>query len=110
MTEVLLDFLGQVPGFLDLAVLDDLLEDRLHLADVLGRGGVLRGRELDDGRVGAEVQEERLDAAALAVPVGVGVDGDEQVGPLLVGDDRPVLERDVDVRLAGQDDVDAGLP
>ena len=50
-------------------------------------------RELDDRRVRAEVQEERLDAAALAVPVGVGVDGDEQVGPLLVGDDRPVLER-----------------
>ena len=67
------------------------------------------GGQLDDRRVGADVQEERLDAAALAVPVGVGVDGHEQVGPLLVGDDRPVLEGDVDVRFAGQDGVEAGL-
>ena len=109
LTRFSLDGLGEVLRLLDLAVLHDLLEDRLHLADVLGRGGVLLRRQLDDRRIGADVQEERLDAAALAVAVGVGVDGNEQVGPLLVGDDRPVVEPDVDVRLARQDGVDAGL-
>ena len=104
-----MDLFSQVPRFLDLAVLDDLLDDVLHLGDVLGGGGVLPGRDLVDGRVGAEVQVEGLDPRPFPVAAGVGVDGDEKVRPLLVGDDGPVLEGNEDVRLPGQDDVEAVL-
>ena len=62
MTRLGLDLLGQLPRLDDPAVLGDLLDDLVHFADRLGRGGVFLGRQLVDRGVGAEVQKERFDS------------------------------------------------
>ncbi len=116
--ELLLDELGQTAALLDVGRLGHVPED--HHQVVVG-GGVDAGLELGGvvlevgqaarllvGRV--EAEEEGLRAGRLPLDGAVGVDADEQAGLVVVGDGGPVLVRDVDVAVAGQDDREAHVP
>ena len=95
--------------------LSEVPEDALHRVGLLARGGRL---ELDDAvldggglarlgiaRLGGE--EVGLHPLRHRAGMGIGVDGDEEVGALLVGEVGPITQRHEDIRGAAQHHLDA---
>ena len=103
--ERLLHIGRQLARFLDLLFQRDLLHQVLKLEDGLLRDRILAGRDFQRVRVGGEVQIVGLDAAGRRVGAGIGVDRNEQIGLVLVGDGGPGFQRDEGVIVAGEDDV-----
>ena len=79
---------GQILGLLHLGTEHQVGEDELKITDALGGHGVFPGRHPHRVLVAGQIQVIGFEAVYLAAPVGIAVDGDEQVGLLHVGHGR----------------------
>src|SRR5215471_15658323 len=102
---------GEFAGFFDFFFQGNLLDQILKLVDGCFGDGILAGGNFESIGRGSEVQIIGLNAACVGIVAGVGMDRDEQVGALLIGDGGAGFERDEGIVLAGVDDfgAEAGL-
>ena len=100
---------GELARFVDLVLQCDLLHQVAELVDRLFADRIFAGGDFQGVGWRIEVEVVGLDAARRGILAGVGVDGDEQIGLMLIGDGGARLQRNEGVVVAGVDDVGAQL-
>ena len=103
--QLVLDDLGQLPRLRLADVGVHALEEPAEVGQMIARFVVLLARQLLGARVVGRAEVVRLHGVALARRDRVHVDRHEQVGPLDVGDLRPLPERHEGVGVPRHDDV-----
>ena len=119
--ETFLHLLGKTQGLIHVAVLHQLEHDigvnRVRVKALVGRfiirlefhHGVLTHRHVEILLHFLGSEDEGLHASRGFVLRRVGMDGDKEVGVILVGNIRAGLQRDEDIRRACINDVDIGV-
>jgi Thioredoxin len=92
-----LDFLGEVARFFELGLQHGFMKQIVEVGDGARGGGVFARGEIETGLVGGEIEVVGFDAGGAGLGRRVGVDGDEQIGFLVVGDAGAIFERNENI-------------